>query len=212
MGELIQLTPENTDEAAKKAASVLRAGGVVLYPTDTLYGLGVDSLHRDALEKIYSIKGRDKTYPLPSIIMDLEHAAAYAEVIPLARILAKEFLPGPLTLWLAKKETVPDWATAGKETFSIRIPNNDFCLALAREFKKPYTTTSANKSDEPTQNSVNAILDQLGNAAEDIDLIIDAGELPTNLPSTVVDARGAEPIIMREGAISAEEIFTALQM
>ena len=210
MQERIKLTPENVHEAAKKAALVLRAGGIVLYPTDTLYGLGADSLGKDAFEKIYATKGRNEGKPIHSIFENVESAERFVELTPLARTLAEKFLPGPLTLLLAKKVSVPDWATAGHPTFGVRVPNNQFCLALAHEFGEPYTATSANKSGEVPERTVDAIVAQLGKGAARIDLIIDAGELQQSPPSSVVDARGENPVIVREGAIPSDAIVSVV--
>ncbi|MDP4020754.1 MAG: L-threonylcarbamoyladenylate synthase [Candidatus Adlerbacteria bacterium] len=196
-------------EAVTKAVEVLRSGGVILYPTDTVYALAGDALRKEVLEKIYKIKGRDEGKPIHSVFSSLESASEYVEITPLARALAEKFLPGPLTLLLTKKDTVPTWVTAGKDTFGVRIPKNDFCLALAHEFKKPYTTTSANRAGEPTLLSPEEILAQLGKRGEEIDLVIDAGVLPASAASTIVDARGEKPVIVREGVISKEKIFIA---
>ena len=103
-------------ECVEKAAVVLERGGVILYPTDTLYGLGADSLNKEALEKIYAIKGRDEGKPIHSIVASLDAASAYGEVNDAARTLADAFLPGPLTLLLQKKESVPEWAVSGRTT------------------------------------------------------------------------------------------------
>jgi L-threonylcarbamoyladenylate synthase len=208
MSERIKLTEENIEEAVAQAAEVLRAGGVLLYPTDTLYGLGADSLNREALDKIFAIKGRDEGKPIHSIVAEVDAAAPYAVVSPLAQALSDKLLPGPLTLLLAKTATVPEWAVSGRDTFGIRVPANTFCLALADAFGKPYTATSANKAGQEPMRNVDVILAQLGDAANTIDLIIDAGELPASQPSTVVDARGKEPVVLRKGAIPTDQILT----
>jgi len=188
-------------ECVEKAAVVLERGGVILYPTDTLYGLGADSLNKEALEKIYAIKGRDEGKPIHSIVASLDAASAYGEVNDAARTLGDTFFPGPLTLLLQKKESVPEWAVSGRSTFGIRIPNNIFCIELARAFGKPYTATSANTSGMKPERNIEAILQQLGDRADLIDLIIDAGELPESLPSTVVTVESGQAAVVREGAI-----------
>lgn len=189
--ERVILTDHNIEEAAKKAADVLRRGGVILYPTDTLYGLG--AMYGEE-EKIYKIKERDPEKPLSYVVSDIDAAVTYAAVTPLAQTLADTFLPGKLTIVLST-------------TFALRVPANVFCLALTNAFDKPFTATSANKAGQEPEHSVDAILAQLGEAAENIDLIIDAGELPPSAPSTVVDAREMAPIIVREGAVSSAEIL-----
>jgi L-threonylcarbamoyladenylate synthase len=189
---------------------VLRNGEILLFPTDTLYGLGVDALNPEALKKLRALKGREEGKPISIIVSDLAMAEEYAEVTPLARKLAEAFLPGKLTLVLTAKENLSKELTAGTGTIGIRIPNHILCLNLARELGRPYTATSANVSDMPAQSSVPAILDQFGAKSSLISRIIDAGELLESLPSTVVDARGTEPFIVREGAISKKDILASL--
>ncbi len=205
--ERTALTKDSIGEVVQKAAAVLRGGGVILYPTDTLYGLGVDSLDRRALGKLFAIKRRDKDKPVHSMVSDIDAAAPYAVVTPLAYKLADTFLPGPLTLLLQKGESVPAWAVSGRDMFGIRVSANAFCLALADLFGTPYSATSANKAGDTPQRSPEAILAQLGGAANHIDLIVDAGELPASPPSTVIDARGQRPIIVREGVIAMADIL-----
>ena len=192
------------------AVEVLRAGGVVLYPTDTLYALGVDALSDEAVAKVFAIKGRGERKFISAVFSDMAMVERYAEVNDAAKRLAEKFLPGPLTLVLKKKAGIETGIARDMGTIGIRIPNHPFCLALAKEFGKPITATSANISGEETKNSVDEIVKQLGSAAEHIDLAIDAGELPPSLPSTVLDLSGAEPKILREGVILSEKIKEAL--
>ncbi|OGG73087.1 threonylcarbamoyl-AMP synthase [Candidatus Kaiserbacteria bacterium RIFCSPLOWO2_01_FULL_53_17] len=188
-----------------RAADILRSGGVILYPTDTLYGLGADALSDTAVKKVRQIKGRDEGKPIHAIVADLAMAVEYAEVNDVARKLATKFLPGPLTLILKKKAGIKTGIAKGINTFGIRIPDNRFCLDLAQEFRKPFTTTSANLAGTKPERSVEKILTQLGERAELIDLVIDAGDPPAGggerLPSTVVDVSEGELKILREGTI-----------
>jgi len=195
--------------AVMKAAGVLRRGGVVLYPTDTLYGLGADALSEGAIEKVYAIKGRDARKPLHAVVADLAMAARYAVVNDLARKLAERFLPGPLTLILQKRDDANPALSKGRTEFAIRVPNNEFCLELARTFDGPYTTTSANASGEQSQPTVEKILEQLGSAAAHIDLVIDAGPLLGGAPSTIVNVISGHPSILRAGAIPTDDIMKA---
>ena len=188
---------------------ILQNGGILLYPTDTLYGLGVDALNLEALKKLRELKGREEKKAISVIVADLDMAREYAEVTPLAEKLAEKFLPGKLTLVLKAKDSLPDELTAGTGTVGIRIPNHLICLKLARELGHPFTATSANVSDEKPKNAVPDILAQFGERASMIAKIIDTGELVESPPSTVVDARGAKPLIVREGAIPREKIEAA---
>jgi L-threonylcarbamoyladenylate synthase len=195
--------------AVMKAAGVLRRGGVILYPTDTLYGLGADALSEEALKKVYAIKGRDAGKPLHCVVADLEMAARYAVVNDLARKLAERFLPGPLTLVMQKRDDVDSALSKGRTEFAIRIPNNEFCLELARSLGGPYTTTSANTSGEQSQPTVEKIAAQLGVNASIIDLAIDAGPLLGGAPSTIVNVISGHASILREGAIPTDDILKA---
>ena len=183
----------------------------MLYPTDTLYGLGVDALNVEALQKLKELKGRsaaENKKPISILVADMAMAAEYAEVTPLAQALAAKFLPGKLTLILKAKSNLPDELTAGSGTIGIRIPKHMLCLNIVREFGRPVTATSANVAGEEPMRSVPEILAQFGEKANMIGRVIDSGELLESLPSTVVDARNAKPLLLREGAVSKEEILS----
>jgi L-threonylcarbamoyladenylate synthase len=198
----------STERAIAFAAEAIRDGGIIIYPTDTLYGLGADALSDEAVAKIYAIKGRDPHKPIHAIVDSLEMAERYAHLNGTARVLAKNFLPGPLTLILKKKTGIDTGIAKGIATFGIRIPDNAFCIALARAYGAPITTTSANMSGMQPERTVEKILAQMIGA--DIALVVDAGEIPMSAPSTVVDCSGERPLILREGAISANDIWMAL--
>lgn len=178
---------------------------IVLYPTDTLYGLGVDATDPEAVMRLKELKGRDDRKPISIAVSDIEMMKQYAKVTPLAETLAKKFLPGKLTLILNAKN-LPDELTAGDGTIGVRIPNHPKALELIKKTRKPITATSANVSGMETESTPERILAQFGEKASWITKIIDSGELPPSGPSTVVDARGEEIIIIREGAISKEEL------
>ena len=208
--EIVQLTDANLPECITKAVEVLQRGGVILCPTDTLYGLGVDALSSAAVDVLYKIKGREEGKPIHCMVSDLNMAERYAQFDFRARTIAKEFLPGPLTIILKKHPTFDTGITRDITTIGIRIPNADFCLEIEKMFRKPVTTTSANLSGKPCERTIEQILLQLGDAAREIDLVIDAGELPESLPSTVVDLSDEDPIILREGVIPSADIWQVL--
>ena len=207
----VELSPDTLTDVIEQASTMLRQGGVILYPTDTLYGLGADAFSDEAVDTIYAIKGRDEKKPIHCIVSDIAMAEEYAEVTNDARLLFERLLPGGLTVILRKRKNVRGGIARGIETIGIRIPHNDFCAQLARAFGKPFTATSANVSGLAPKRSLSDILEQLGESAEMIDLIIDAGELPPSAPSTVVDLSGEEPLIVREGAIAAADIWNAIR-
>jgi len=208
--EAVRLNSENVQEVVSRAVAVLRMGGVVLYPTDTLYGLGANALSDEAVNKVYAIKGRTDGKPIHAIVADLAMGEKYADVTDDARLLAERLPQGQVTFILKKKAGFDTGVMKKIPTFGFRIPDNEFCISLVREFGRPVTATSANKSDLSPERSIEKILAQLGDAAHGIDLVIDAGELPERQPSTVVDMSGAEPAIIREGAVPAADIWNAL--
>ena len=205
----MEIVQADDPRSALKAAEVLRSGGVILYPTDTLYALGADALSDDSVAKIYAIKGRDAQKPMHAIVADMDAATQYAEMNDAAQKLADAFLPGPLTLVFKKKPDIDSRFMCGLSTIGLRVPNNQFCLALAREFGRPFTATSANRSGQLPQRTISEVVVQLGDAANLVDLAIDVGELPERLPSTVVDVSTDVPSIIREGAISRAAIDAA---
>ncbi|MFZ2887339.1 MAG: L-threonylcarbamoyladenylate synthase [Minisyncoccia bacterium] len=197
---------EDFGAAVTRAAGALRRGGVIIFPTDTLYGLGADAFSDEAVDKVYAIKGRDEGKPTHCIVSDLAMAAEYAEVNDAAKKLAEKFLPGALTLILKKKVGVEGGIARRMDTVGIRIPNNEFCIELARAFGKPFTATSANTAGMNVEASVEKIIAQLGGGAG-VDLAIDAGPSPLAQPSTVVNVVSGHPSILREGAIPASQIL-----
>ena len=210
--ETIRLAEVGVEAAALRAAATLRAGGVVLYPTDTLYGLGADALSDEAVAKVKRIKGRDEGKPIHAIVADIKMVEKYAVINEVGRMLANTLWPGSLTLIFKKKPEVKTGIARGIDTFGVRVSDHPFCQALAHTFGKPYTGTSANKAGEAPVRSVSDIFAQLGAASSQIYLIIDAGELPRRSPSTVVDISHDKPIILREGAIPAADIWNAVRM
>ncbi|KKW19513.1 MAG: hypothetical protein UY61_C0055G0002 [Candidatus Adlerbacteria bacterium GW2011_GWC1_50_9] len=209
--EIVRLADVGVKAAALRAAATLRAGGVILYPTDTLYGLGADALSDEAVAKVKRIKGRDEGKPIHAILADIETAENYVVMNDEARMLARVFWPGSLTLIFEKKEGIDTGIGSAIDTFGARVSDNPFALELAHTFGKPYTGTSANRSGEKSERSVGGILTQLEDAASGIDLVIDAGELLDSLPSTVVDVHSAGPVILREGAVSIAEVWNVLR-
>lgn len=208
--EIIGLTDEHIADAAAKAALALRDGGVVLYPTDTLYGLGADALSDEAVGKIYTVKGRDEGKPIHAIVSDIAMAEAFADVTNDARLLLSAF-GGRVTVILKKKDGLDRGIAKHISSFGFRIPDNAFCIAMVRAFGGPITATSANRAGLETRRTVGEITEQLAGSAAGIALAIDAGELPPAKPSTVVDFSSGRPLILREGAILADEIWEVIR-
>jgi L-threonylcarbamoyladenylate synthase len=198
-------TQTDIGEFAFKAAEILKRGGVILYPTDTIYGLGAEALSGEAVQKIYLIKGRDEGKPIHALVADIDMAAKYADLGKYKEAIANT-VGQPVSWICAKQLGVGTGIAQNISTFGFRVPHNEFCLELLKAFGEPITATSANKSGESPKNSVEEILEQLRDGAQYIDLVIDAGTLPLSLPSTVVDLSSGTPTIVREGAVPKDEI------
>src|SRR3989344_318337 len=208
--EILSLKSKDTQHAAERAAEVLRAGGVVLYPTDTLYGLGADAFSDEAVAKVYAIKGRRGRKPVHCIVADIKMAEQYGEVGEIARKLARELPCGKVTFIVPKKAGVDSGICRDIPTFGFRIPDNALCEELLKDFGAPITATSANKSGEIPGRDIEEIFAQVGNAAHGIDLALDAGALPASQPSTVIDLTASKPVILREGAVRAADIWNSI--
>lgn len=202
--DLIRLDGTNTEKAAKMAAKALKAGGIVAYPTDTLYGLGVNPFDPDAVERLRLLKGRERKKPISVIVPDVNHIHECAVMNDTARALAERFLPGPLTLVMPMKSMPPEITL--NESVGIRIPNDEFCLALAKAFGHPYTTTSANKAGEGVPRDVENLMEHFRFDLDKIALIVDGGPRLSPDPSTVVSCVGETPYVLREGALKREQL------
>lgn len=195
---------------AEKAAKVLKRGGVILYPTETVYGLGVDANNPLAVEKVNQIKGRPDDKRL---LVFASVPEKYVTFTKSARILAEKFWPGPLSLVLdrnpdAPETFLPDYAETG---VGMRNPDHPLCQALVQTFDGVITSTSANRSGHAPGVTVDDVLAQLGDDAKLIDMVIDGGRLHASPPSTVVDCRGNEVKVLREGAIDSGYVLNVLE-
>ncbi len=191
-------------EQIEQGISILRKGGLVAYPTDTVYGLGAAMNLPQAVERIYTVKGRSVTSPLPLLLADESQIADVAAVIPLsARCFIRNFFPGALTLVLPASKAVPAVVTGGGGTVAVRVPGHPVPVALIKGLGVPIVGTSANLSGRPSLLTAGEVENQLG---KKIDLIVDGGRCPGGKESTIVDVTGEIPVILREGAISREEL------
>jgi L-threonylcarbamoyladenylate synthase len=192
------------DSQIKKAVEILKKGGLVAYPTDTVYGLGASMANTPAIECIFQVKNRPKKMALPLLVADLAQIKNIVKPVPpSARILIEKFFPGALTIILPKSAVVPDIVTGGSKTIAFRIPNHPVPLALIKGLEKPIVGTSANLSGYPSTLTAEEVKKQIG---DKIDMIIDGGRCPGGIESTVVDLSGERPVIRREGAIKIEEL------
>lgn len=191
------------ERSLKIAAGVLRRGGLVVYPTDTLYALGGDATREEAIRRVYEAKRRPLDRPLPIAVSDKAMMMRYAYLHEKARRLADKYLPGALTLVLRKKH-LPGLLTSGLDKVAVRIPGNAVALELIKLFGRPVITTSANLTGEPPPVAVEEVPPELG-----AEVALDYGRLGERVPSTIVDFDDGLRII-REGKISKKEVLAAL--
>lgn len=192
------------EQAIAAAAELIRAGRLVAFPTETVYGLGANALDPAAIDRIYEAKGRPAGNPLIVHVADAEMARALVlEWPPVAGRLATAFWPGPLTLVLRKRPVVPDRVTAGLPTVAVRVPAHPVALALIRAAGVPIAAPSANRSTEVSPTTARHVVKSLGEA---VDLVLDAGPTRVGVESTVVDVTREPPLLLRPGGVSAEAI------
>jgi len=202
---IVRVNPENLEICEIYAvAKSIKEGGLVAFPTETVYGLGADALNPSAVKKVFKVKGRPKDDPLIVHIADMNEIYKLSREIPAeAEVLMKTFWPGPLTLVLKKSNIVPDITTAGLDTVAIRMPKNEIALTLIKLAETPIAAPSANLFGKPSPTSADhVILDLFGR----IDFIIDAGETHIGVESTVVDVTTIPPMILRPGGVSLEDL------
>ena len=184
--------------------TILRRGGLIAYPTDTVYGLGASMSLPQSVARIYEVKGRPRSLPLPLLLADVSQIAEVAGEVPLsAWCFINSFFPGALTLILPKAASVPAIITGGGNSVAVRVPDHPVPLALIKGLGSPIVGTSANISGRPSPLTAEEVYAQLG---DKVDLIIDGGLCPGGRESTIVDVTGETPVIRREGAISIEEL------
>ncbi|MEZ4452024.1 MAG: L-threonylcarbamoyladenylate synthase [Nannocystaceae bacterium] len=190
--------------ALAEAAAILRRGGLVAFPTETVYGLGADGLDAAAVARIFAAKGRPADNPLILHVGDLEQAIALTpRLSPLGRTLAAAFWPGPLTLVLPRGPGIPSIVTAGLDTVAVRVPDHPIALALLRAFGRPLAAPSANRSGRPSPTTAAHVLADFDGR---IDMVIDGGPTTRGIESTVIDLADSSPILLRQGALPREAI------
>lgn len=203
--EILRVDPLRPDPGAiERAAAILRAGGLVAFPTETVYGLGAHARDAAAVDGIFRAKGRPADNPLIVHVDGTDAAAALtSEWTPLAGALAASFWPGPLTLVLDAAPGLAPAVSAGLGTVAVRVPRHPVALALLRAAGVPVAAPSANRSGRPSPTTAAHVLADLG---ETIDALVDGGACPVGIESTVVDARGTTPVLLREGWVTREAL------
>ena len=202
-----QFVSNCTADAMARAAQHLKAGSLVAFPTETVYGLGGDATNPDAVARIYAAKGRPADHPLIVHIADMQDAADWASEIPdYAIALARNFWPGPMTLILKRSALAKDFITGGQETVGIRVPDHVIALSLLQEFKKiggkGVAAPSANRFGHVSPTTADAVSAELSEYLAPDDLILDGGASMVGVESTIIDCTTEEPKILRPGAIT----------
>ena len=188
----------------EKGVTVITNGGIIAYPTDTVYGLGASSDNAQAIKRIYEVKKRPMDMPLPLLLADVSWIERVTFSIPeIAQQLIDLFLPGALTLVMKKADTIPDIVSGGKNTIALRIPDHPITIALINAVGKPLIGTSANISGKSSALNADDVKNQLG---DKIDYILDGGLCPGGKESSIIDVTGNIPVLLREGAILKADI------
>jgi len=201
---MLDKLPPDIQEQVKEGISILKRGGIIAFPTDTVYGLGACASNQQAVERVYTVKERPRNIALPLLLANTSQINEVAKAVPeVAWLLVRHFLPGALTLVLPKADSLPDIITGGGMTIAIRIPAHPIPTALAEGLGAPIVGTSANLSGKPSALTADEVYSQFG---DKIDLVIDGGRCPGGRESTIVDVTGETPVILREGAITEKEL------
>ncbi|HPC75598.1 MAG: L-threonylcarbamoyladenylate synthase [Thermovirgaceae bacterium] len=205
--EVIAVDRENPGEGPiRRAAGVIRGGGLVAFPTETVYGLGADALSPEAARKIFQAKGRPADNPLIVHVAAKEAAALVGHLDERSRGLMDLFWPGPLTLVVRAAGRVPKEVTGGLDTVAVRMPAHPVAIALIEVSGVPIAAPSANRSGRPSPTTAGAVLEDLGGRVE---LILDAGPTAVGVESTVLDVTGDHPVLLRPGGVSLEDLDEA---
>jgi L-threonylcarbamoyladenylate synthase len=202
------VNPERPEAAAiAEAVDVLKSGGVVAFPTDTLYGLAVDPRSADAIGRLFLLKSRDRHAALPFVAADLDQAMAAGTFGPAERRAVAAFWPGPLTVVVKAHASISPAALGGGDTVAVRVPAHAVARALAAGFGFCVTATSANSSGQPPTASPDAV----AAALPEVDLLLDGGPAPGGPPSTIISFDHDVPLLLRAGAIAWDRVLKSLQ-
>jgi L-threonylcarbamoyladenylate synthase len=192
----------------KRAAEILRQGGLVAFPTETVYGLGADASSEKAIARLYAVKRRPAGHPVIVHFLNADQAFAWAQGVPeAARELATRFWPGPLTLILRRSGKAQDFVTGGQDTVGLRVPSHPVAQALLKEFGGAIAAPSANRFGMVSPTTAAHVRQDLG---ADVELVLEGGPSEVGIESTIVDVSGAAPVLLRPGRISKQELESAI--
>ncbi|MGV9169307.1 MAG: L-threonylcarbamoyladenylate synthase [Promethearchaeia archaeon] len=200
---------EDIDSVVKEAASLLESGGLVVYPTDTSYGLACNPNNQSALERLIEVKRRDPDLGVPLLFSEYEQVKSYHDFGNLEHIIAKFFWPGALTLVVTAKKEIPEYVSGKRSTITVRVPNHPVPQGIAKEIGGPIVGTSANRSGGETPFEVSVAQEQLG---DEVNLYIDGGKSEAEKSSTIVGVSGSDIKVYREGELSVERLSNSLKV
>ena len=204
MSKYIDLKESKDYTKLKEAAKIIKHGGIVVFPTETVYGIGVNALNTEAVKRLYQVKQRPLDKAISLLVSNVEMIEQVAkDITDIEYGLIKEFFPGPLTIILNKKDIVPDIVTAGGSTVGVRMPENEIALKLIEYAGVPIAAPSANISGNPSGTELNIIIKEF---KENVDYYIDGGKSKIGVASTIVQVIDGVPHILRDGYISKEQI------
>lgn len=211
--KVVKIDPFNDyREAVSRAIDILKAGGVIVYPTDTVYGLGANACDFRAVEQVFKIKKRPLNKPLPIFVKNINWVREVAFLPPKLEPVLAKIWPGAVTVILPRRKVIPSIVTAGAGSLGVRVPKHTFVEKLLAEFGYPLTATSANISGLEAERDPSAIADSFKNEIWKPDLIIDAGLLPKSLPSTIIDFSTISPKVIRIGSVKPEALAEILAL
>lgn len=196
-------------EKLKKPAQIIKQGGIVVFPTETVYAIGTNGLDKQAIEKLYKIKQRPKEKPISLLVSNFEMIEKLAkDITDIEYKLMKAFFPGPLTIILKKKNIIPNNLTANTNTVGIRMPDNEIARKLIDYANVPIAAPSANISGKPSGVNIQQIKQDFGN---EVDFYIDGGKSKLGIGSTIVKVENGKPHILRQGSITKEQILSVIK-
>lgn len=200
------------ENLTQEIMDTLKKGRAVVYPTDTLYGFGVNALDKVAVDRLFRIKQRPPTKPMPLVVRDIAMARRFAYIDVRTEKILSAIWPGPTTVVLARKDLLPSIVTGGKDTVGIRIPDHEFIKNIMDRIDFPITSTSVNISGQQSLRKVDDIIKVFENEKYQPDIILNAGYLPESHASTVIDLTTRKPKIIRVGPVKPEELLKILEM
>ena len=197
------------NQELRRAAEILRRGGLVAFPTETVYGLGADASSAEAVARLYRVKGRPADHPVIVHFASADEAFTWAREVPhSARKLAERFWPGPLTLVLKRSNTAKDFVTGGQDTVGLRIPSHPVARELLKAFGGGVAAPSANRFGRVSPTTAQHVREDLGG---DVDLVLEGGSAEVGIESTIVDLSSGAPVLLRPGHIAKRDLENALQ-